>query len=94
MQQARDRLADAEAILGTAHPAVVVGARLLRNALRSPSCPFGARPCAVDTRIITKKQRLSEAPSILVLGPTPDRRHRGHVPITTEQMEKAEEAFS
>jgi uncharacterized protein (UPF0332 family) len=26
MQQARDRLADAEAILGTAHPAVVVSA--------------------------------------------------------------------
>jgi uncharacterized protein (UPF0332 family) len=44
MQQARDRLADAEAILGTAHPAVVVSAAYYgmlyaaRAAGKEPSC--------------------------------------------------------
>jgi hypothetical protein len=34
-------------------------------------------PWAVDIRIVKKALRLSDAPSILTLGSTPDRRHRG-----------------
>lgn len=48
---------------------------------------------AVDIRIIQKKLRLSDSPSILILGSTPDRRHQGHVPLAVEQLEKAEQAL-
>lgn len=51
-------------------------------------------PWAVDVRILTKKRRLTEAPSVLVLGTTPDRRHQGYVPLTSAQLAQAEEAIA
>jgi hypothetical protein len=50
-------------------------------------------PWAVDVRVTKKKNRLIDAPSILVLGSTPDRHHQGHVPLTAIQLEKAEKAL-
>jgi hypothetical protein len=50
-------------------------------------------PWAFDIKVIKKKLRLSESPSILTLGSTPDRRHQGHVALTTAQLEKAERAL-
>lgn len=47
-------------------------------------------PWMFDVRILAKKRRLSEAPSVLELGPTPDRHHKGHVPLSAEQADKAE----
>jgi len=51
-------------------------------------------PWAVDVRVLKKKLRLSEAPSVLALGPTPDRRHQGHVPLTDDQLQQAETALA
>lgn len=50
-------------------------------------------PWAFDIKVIKKKLRLSDSPSILALGSTPDRRHQGHVALTTAQLEKAERAL-
>lgn len=50
-------------------------------------------PWAFDIKVIKKKLRLSDSPSILALGSTADRRHQGHVPLTVAQVKKAEQAL-
>lgn len=64
MQQARDRLADAEAILGTAHPAVVVSAAdygMLYAARAAPGKPRGSRRIRQRHRgIVAAIERLLE----------------------------------
>jgi EVE domain len=47
-------------------------------------------PWVVDVRILQKKRRLIEAPSVLELGQIPDRRHQSYVPLTRSQLELAE----
>jgi hypothetical protein len=50
-------------------------------------------PWAFNIKVIKKKPRLSDSPSILALGSTADRRHQGHVPLTAAQVKKAEQAL-
>lgn len=49
MQQARDRLADAEAILGTAHPAVVVSAAYYGMLYAARAAAASSRRCRTNS---------------------------------------------
>lgn len=51
-------------------------------------------PWVLDVRVTAKKRKITEAPSVMELGTTPDLRHQGYVPLTPEQLAKAKSVIA
>ncbi len=51
-------------------------------------------PWVLDVRVTAKKRKISEAPSVMELGTTPDLRHEGYVPLTAAQLSKAKSVIA